>query len=270
MDLGRRAKGRTVNAEISQPKIVRQGNLKIYLTDNVDPDEVIEAMHAPGDLLHESPKSHTKRVGKWVVKSSLSKNGVGLLKHTFNRSRYRRAWRAGFHLLALGVPVPTPRAFIERGRFGVIAGNVIVSDYIEGCVTARAHLERLAEKNAQPEEVLEFLERLAESVNRFSSTGVYQNDFKCDNVLTRNGTEFFFIDWDDMLLDHPYDSESIIRNHVQISYDVWKLWDEDMVRPFIAHMLPEGRSLDEWMTRVRVGLEERFRNEEAVWGRTPS
>ena len=251
-------------------KIVRHGNLKIYLKDNVEPDEVIEAMTAPGELLHESPKSHTKRVGKWVAKTSQSKNGVGLLKHTFNRSRYRKGWQAGLHLLALGVSAPMPRAFIERGRFGVITSNVIITDYIDGCVTARAYLENLAENDAREEEVLEFLERLAESVNRFNAKGVYQNDFKCDNVLTRNGTDFFFIDWDDMLLDHPHDTESIIRNHVQISYDVWKLWDEEMVRPFIGHMLPEGRSLDEWMTRVSAGLDARFRREEAIWGRTPS
>lgn len=259
-----------VKSSPSPVRITRHGSLKFHLTDGVTVEEVVQVMRAPGEVLHASPKSRTTRVGDRVVKTTLANKGSGLLKHTFRRSRYRRGWQAAFRLLERGASIPTPRAFVERGRFGVIAGNVTVSDYIDGCVNARTYLERLAEDGAPKDQVLEFLARLAEAVNRFSTTGVYQNDLKCDNVLTRNGKEFWFIDWDDMVVDHPYDAKSIVRNHVQISYDVWKLWNEDMVRPFIEQMLPQGRALDEWMPQVRAGLEERFRNEEAALGRAPS
>ena len=113
----------------NQEKITRRGFHAIHTLGATDIDEILEMLESGGEVLKSSHKSVTRRVGDWVVKRSRWNKGIGPVKHTVLRQRYRQAWNAARHLQAHGVPVAPPRAFVETCAFGFIAGHTLVTDY---------------------------------------------------------------------------------------------------------------------------------------------
>lgn len=124
--------------------VARHGARTVYRRRAVALDAVLEALEAPGETLKASAKSVTRRVGPWVVKASGVQGGLGVLKHTLQRGRYRRAWVASHFLAQRGVHVPQPHAYIEEGRFGVIVGNALVTEYLDGCQNVEHYAAGLA------------------------------------------------------------------------------------------------------------------------------
>jgi serine/threonine-protein kinase RIO1 len=208
-------------------------------------------------LLKESSKYRVRRVGEWVIKESRFQGGVGLIRHTFNRQSYRRAWLASWRLAERGVCVPAPVAFVEKGAAGVISGNAFFCAYLEGVQDVRVYLEQMKQRGTSPEEIGAFLNALAAAVNALCGAGAYHSDLAGKNILTRDGRQFYFIDLDAVILDCAYTEDKRLRNHAQL-YDAFcHQLDGQTLSSFIERLLPENTSIDSWMPRMLQAHEAR-------------
>ena len=75
----------------------RLPGMAVHLCGDVPLEGILGALSAEGTLLKRSHKSETRRVGDWVVKAGVPDGGFSVLKRTFMRGRYRRAWNAALH-----------------------------------------------------------------------------------------------------------------------------------------------------------------------------
>ncbi|MCC6489911.1 MAG: hypothetical protein IT364_20650 [Candidatus Hydrogenedentes bacterium] len=251
------------------PEIVEEccGPLRVARRAEVPLDRILEALRAPGELLKASRKSETLRVNDWAVKRSRKAGGLGVLKHTFRRARYRQAWEAALHLERHGVPIPLAHAYIERSRMGIIFGNMMVMDYLDGCVDVEAFADGLLRAGASDAELHGYLERLAETVNLLCSSGAYHNDLAGKNILTPDGEQFYFIDLDGIVLNRPYTEERRLQNHIQLYDSFIDRLGDGYLDPFIRQMLPRPGRLQSWMTQVKSGQAARRARTEAIWAK---
>lgn len=239
--------------------------IRIQRRSDVPLDAVLDHLHKPGEILKASRKAETLHVGEWIVKRSRGEGGLGVLKHTLQRGRYRQGWIAALHLEARGVPVARPLAFVERVRLGVILGNVLCTEYLDGCVDVEAFADGMIREGVEDVVVQGYLERIAESVNLLCNSGAYHNDLAGKNILTPDGERFYFIDLDGIVLNRPYTEDLRLKNHVQLYDSFIDKWDETLLVPFIRHMLPEPANIDAWMQHVRTGQTTRRARTEAIW-----
>ncbi len=248
---------------LSEPvRLVRRGLDAVRLTDGVSVDAVLDALKAPGEILKESPKRITRRVGDWVVKASVAGGGVDVLKTLLQRRRRRRAWKAALHLQARGVGVAAPRAFVEHGMLGIVSGHSMVSDFLEGCVNVEVHGRGLAEKGG---DVSSFLAGLAAAVNGLTDAGAYHGDLSGKNILTADGVGFSFIDLDGVLLGHSYGEAYRMKNHVQLYDSFCDAIGGEELEAFIVRMVPSDFDRGRWIAEVREGQRQRRGRQEAIW-----
>ena len=243
----------------------RRGALTIHLRDDVPLEAVLEALRAQGEVLKVSPKTVTKRVGEWVVKQSRFQAGLGPLKHTLCRNRYRAGWRAASRLEPRGVGVPRPVAYIEQGRLGIIVGNAVVSEFLDGFRNVEQHAAELAANRASQETVGAFLDGLAGAVNELTAADAFHTDLSGKNVFTQDGAAFYFIDLDGVVLDQPYTEQLRMKNHVQLYDSFCDLFDDGLLGPFLARMLPAGQPISEWLAAVRARQRVRRARTVAKW-----
>lgn len=234
--------------------VARHGARTVYHRRDVALDAVLEALDAPGETLKVSAKSVTRRVGPWVVKASRAQGGLGVLKRTLQRGRYRRAWTASHFLAHRGICVPQPHAFVEEGRFGVIVGNALITEYLDGCQTVERHAAGLA---ASSDEVAQFLGRLADAVNALTATGAYHTDLSGKNIFTDDGETFYFIDLDGIVLDFVPTDGQRMKTHVQLYDSFCDLWAADVLDPFISRMCPGASDRSAWLHAVHEGQRTR-------------
>ncbi|MCH7958912.1 MAG: hypothetical protein IID08_02205 [Candidatus Hydrogenedentes bacterium] len=244
-------------------QVIRQGLLTIHTLDGTDVDAVVNAVESRGEILKSSHKSLTRRVGDWVVKTSRFNSGIGPLKHTLRRQRYRQAWNAARHLQAHGVPVATPRAFVETSALGLIFGNTLVTDYLEGYSSIEEYLPAL-KQDADDAGIENFLSRLAEALRGIERADAVQEDFTGADILTRNGEDVFFIDLDAVRLGVPYTDDLRALNHAQLWFSMRHACTEEQIRHFLDVLKPSAPSLDEWMEIVRVKFDQRVAHANAV------
>src|SRR5690606_22863464 len=195
----------------------RVGALRLWRREDTPREAVLAALQTPGEPLKVSGKSRTRRVGPWVVKESVA-GPRAVLKHTLRRARYRQGWEAARHLAAAGIGVPTPRAFVEWTWGGIVFGNALILDYLEGFVNVEEHARRLARGGADAAAIGAFLAGLAASVNRLTASGACHTDLSGKNIFTLDGRDFYFIDLDGVVLGRTYGDAPRLRNHVQL-YD---------------------------------------------------
>lgn len=245
----------------------RQGLKRIYYMQGLNPREIFETIKAPGEPLKESSKARVRRIGDWVVKESCGPWATRLLRHTVRRNRYRQAWYAAHHLRSHGVGIPEPVAYIEHGFAGLVMGNVLISEYLPDCRNVERFLLAVVQRGGGQDTVRMFLKDLAESVNRLTASGAYHADLSGKNILTRDGTTFFFIDLDAVSLGAKYTEEMRFKNHVQLYDSFCDLLNDTMLVPFIEHMLPPGVDPRIWMPKVRKGQHERRLRMEKIWAR---
>lgn len=212
---------------------------------------VLQALSAEGELLKASAKSFIRRVGPWVVKTSRPRGGLEIVKRTFHRGRYRRAWIAATCLEPFQI-VPRAYAFVEAGYLGVIARNALVLEYLEGWCNVEVHADRLVARQARPDEIDAFLARLADAVSVLEAARAYHEDLSGKNILTREGVAFRFIDLDGVTLGRPYTETMRLRNHTQLYDSFCDRWDDARLQPFIRRMLPEDYDIQTWMETIRI------------------
>lgn len=245
----------------------RTGSLRVFRRPEIPLGQILEALRAPGELLKVSRKSETLRVNDWVVKRSRRAGGLGALKHTVHRARYRQGWEAALHLERHGVPIPLAHAYAERSRLGIVFGNAILMDFLDGCVDVEAFADGLLRAGASDAELHGYLERLAETVNVLCSSGAYHSDLAGKNILTPDGERFYFIDLDGIVLNRPYAEERRLQNHIQLYDSFIDRLGDAYLEPFIRQMLPRPGRLQSWMTQVRVGQAARRARTEAIWSK---
>lgn len=244
----------------------RHGEYLIRRFADVPLEQVLDALRLVGLPLKTSRKSVTRRVGGWVVKESRRVLPV-VLKHVFHPNRYRAGWRAALHLRAHGILVPRPRAFAECRRAGLVIGNAFIFDYLDGWVNVEDHARALIARQVSRETVDNFLQRLAQAVNGLNGTGAFHTDLSGKNIFTHDGTQFCFIDLDGVILDRTYTGPDRLLNHVQLYDSFCDGWEDEVLRPFLAHMLPPDRDCDAWLSEVRSAQAVRRARTEALWRR---
>ncbi|MCP4644326.1 MAG: hypothetical protein GY851_28040 [bacterium] len=246
----------------------RLRGMTVRRRSDVSLDAVLSALKTEGQTLKASHKSTTRRVNDWVVKSSGREAGLGLLKRTFRRTRYRRGWDAVVHLAEHGIGAPQPIAFVEATRLvGLVTSNAFLCEYIDGACDVEAYADRYLVGQAEPEDIHAYLKRIADAVNALAASGAYHADLAGKNILTRDGVSFFFIDLDSVALGCRYTKDLRMKNHVQLYDSFCDRWDDGFLEPFLARMLPDTDGLPNWMKKVRELQSIRRARTEAAWRR---
>lgn len=240
----------------------RDGCLGIERRADVPLEAVLEALRLPGDLLKESGKARTRRVGAWVVKESR-----GRLKHALYPARYRAGWRAAVRLAERGVGAPWPVALVETRWAGLAVAHTTVLEYLDGWVNVEEFARRLVAEGMGPEGVAGYLAGLADAVNGLAEAGACHTDLSGKNIFTRTGQEFSFIDLDGVILDRPYSERLRLLNHVQLYDSFCDLWEDALLGRFLERMLPPGRNPEAWLEQVCAGQAARRARTEAIWRR---
>jgi len=251
--------------ELAGILIERHGSYRVIRRADVPFERIRDALSEPGQQLKASKTSKVRRVGSWVIKESAANPVAGAVRHTLLRNRYRRGWRAAVHLQKAGVFVPTPIAYIERYRAGVVWRNAIVMEFLDGCCNVEQFVKGRLDKGANPSDFEDFFARLAAAVNGLSRAEAYHSDLSGKNIFTKDGNEFYFIDLDGCVLGGTYTEDLRFRNHVQL-YDSFCDWfpDEVLTR-FLSKMLDREHKTGDWMDRVRAAQAKRRARTVAVW-----
>jgi hypothetical protein len=242
----------------------RRGTRTICARADIPVETILDALTRPGEVLKDSPKAAVRRVGRSVIKESRAGFPLGLIRHTFQRNRYRRAWLASFLLRSGGVRVPEPLAYIESGFLGLVSGNVMVSEYLAGYRNVEQYMAALTQHGAAKDTLDDFLAGLAEAVNRFCATGAVHTDLSGKNIFTLDGRSFCFIDLDAVTLNAPYTDEMRMRNHVQLYDSFCDLLSDTLLVPFLERMLTAEHDSRVWMPAVRKAQAERRLRTEAL------
>lgn len=231
----------------------RRALARVYLTEALTQEALDAVLRAPGEILKSSRKSRVRRVDEYLIKESRGGWGLGLLKHTFQRRRYRRGWVAAHFLQERGIGAPRPLAYVEHGFAGIIAGNTMVMEYLEGYSNVEVFLQTLIRRNAGRDTLIAFLHALADAVNALVETGAYHEDLSGKNIVTRDGVHFVFIDLDAVETARAYDDEQRLMNHIQIYDSFCDQLSDTLLVPFLEQMLPPQVDPRVWMPKVRKG-----------------
>ncbi len=233
------------------------GKLRLYHRAELDPQVLLEAIKGGGEVLKTSSKTETRRVGEWVIKRSRLEKGLGPVKRTLARGRYRRAWIAGNFLHAHGVRVPEPLAYGEWTLSKLVTGNVMVTRFLSDCINVEKYAAQLVRDSASQETVDAFFTDMAFDINRFTSAGAYHADLSGKNIFTKDGTEFCFIDLDSVVLGKRYTDALRLKNHVQLYDSFCDFCSHDTLTRFIGRLLPPGAQLNAWLQSVEHGQKMR-------------
>ncbi len=235
----------------------RRGIQCVFLAAGISLEQVEDALQTPGTVLKCSSKARVRRVGNWVAKESQGPWLTRLLRHTARKSRYRRAWIAAHYLRRHGVLVPAPVAFMEFGYCGVLTGNRMISEYLDGFVNVEKYVKEQVERGVEKEALRTFFEHLAGAVNSFFASGAYHEDLSGKNIFTRDGQQFYFIDLDAVAIGPPVNEARRLTNHVQLYDSFCDFTDEALLASFIGRMTPSAYSFPAWLARVRAGQHAR-------------
>ena len=243
------------------------GNAIVHHRAGLDCQQILDTISAQGEVLKTSPKSITRRIDALVVKACAGGAGLGLLNRSLRRNRYRRGWFAGLYLEKQGVAVPRVKAFVETGRWGLIAASYLVMDYLEKACNVERYAVELVQDEAPEEDIRTFLRGLARAVNELRGVGAYHQDLSGKNIYTRDGERFHFIDLESIVPAERHTRKMIFRNHVQLYDSFCDLLGDDLLEPFLAEMAPEEQDYAMWAKLVRRGQAARRTRQVAIWRR---
>ncbi len=241
--------------------LTRKGMDHVYHREDIVAEDVLEALREPGEELKQSRKSVTRRVGPVVIKSSRG-GFIGLVRMTAGRARYRQAWLAAQHLEAHGIGIPRTIAYVEHGMLGMLSANHLISEYLEGYRNAEQYLLRLIQTGMGKLAVSAYLAALADAVNTLNASGACHQDLSGKNIFTQDGSNFVFIDLDDVVIGQEYTEALRLKNLIQLYDSFCDVISDAVLVPFISRMLPAGEDPRVWMPRVRKGQQNRRRHHE--------
>ncbi len=232
------------------------GPLRIFHDPGISLESILATLKSPGEFLKTSRKFTSRRIEKYVIKEGMSQGGIGALKRSVNRARYRQGWLAAHHLKRAGCLVPEAIAFIEQGRGCIITHNMMISQFLLGFIDVRQYAAKLQRRDADTDEIAAFLSAIAKAVNKLNNSGAYHSDMAGKNLFTKDGKEIYFLDLDAVVLGIPYTKQRRLKNHVQLYCSFRGIWQDDILEAFIKEMLPadiaESReAFSEWMNEIK-------------------
>lgn len=113
-----------------------------------------------------------------VVKRYNHKGFIHSLRHTFKRSRARRAWLHANHLVLLGIPTPRPLAFIEMRKAALVWKSCIVTEFVDG-----ENLDAFLRKHTDPTRPSEIIAQLVGILENLGAHRITHGDLKYSNIL---------------------------------------------------------------------------------------
>ncbi|MCK5862976.1 MAG: hypothetical protein KAH38_10850 [Candidatus Hydrogenedentes bacterium] len=229
-------------------------------------DKQLQALLAhQGEVLKASTKSRVRRLGQWVVKETHHKLVSRLIGRARRRSRH--PWIAMHYLRRKGVQVPEPLAYIEHGRFGFVKSSAHIFQYLSFYYDVETWLSLQIREGIEGKEITSFLDGLAQAVNTLNDSGAWHADLSGKNIMTHDGTQFYFVDLDAVQLEEEYDKAKRLKNHVQLYDSFCDALSDTLLVPFIKMMLPDTIDLRIWMPKVRKAQQERRTKVEAYWAK---
>ena len=250
-----------------QVQVRRIGLRRIWFLPPLEAETILQGLKQPGEVLKSSKKADVWRVGRCAIKESREPWPVGLIKHTFQSRRQRRAWLAAHYLQRQGVGVPAPWAYIEHGVLGLVWRHTMISEYLDGFRNVEQFLGALIQQGAGQDTLRPFLDALADAINALAACKVHHADLSGKNIFTSDGAHFRFIDLDAAELDAEYTEEKRLRNHVQLYDSFCDQLTDHMLVPFIERMLPEDIDPRVWLPKVRKGQKTRRLRTEKKWAK---
>jgi len=236
-----------------------------YVRNDLEDKQLQALLAHQGEVLKVSSKSKVRRLGQWAVKEMHH----GFFSRLIGRARHRsrHPWMAMNFLSLKEVPVPTPLAYIEYGRLGMVRSSAQIFEYLCFCYDVETWLSLQIREGMEGESIAGFLNRLAQAVNTLSASGAWHADLSGKNIMTREGLEFYFVDLDAVQLEDSYDDEKRLKNHVQLYDSFCDALSDALLVPFIQAMLPDHIDLRVWMPKVRKAQRERRAKVEAYWAK---
>ncbi len=240
----------------------RKGLRRIYTAQDL-PQETLDGILAePGTVLKETPKIRVRHCGAYIIKETRGALLLRVLKLTFRRSHYRRAWDAALYLHQHGLHVPPPIAYIEHGLAGLVYRTTTITAYLEEHRNVEQFLDALVQRGAGRDTLDTFLAGLARAVNALTETGAYHADLSGKNILTRDGATFYFIDLDAVQLATECTEAQRQKTHVQLYDSFCDRLSDQLLVPFIVAMLPPSIDPRIWMPQIRKAQQRRRRRHE--------
>jgi tRNA A-37 threonylcarbamoyl transferase component Bud32 len=202
--------------------------------------KIPDVFEASGEIIYEGRNllKRFKTNGRNLIVKRFKK------PHLINRFAYAylrkskacRSYTCAFKLLANGIHTPTPIAFIEEYKHGLLAHSYYISDEIRDAHEIREfwfHPEKLTEEAF----VLEAFGRFTADIHKKK---IVHKDYSSGNILYKvhdGKVIFYLVDINRMRFDKPVSEEEGYRS-------LRKLWLNDDVFILIAHSYAEAMGYD--------------------------
>jgi aminoglycoside phosphotransferase (APT) family kinase protein len=178
-----------------------------------------------------------------AVKSYKVPHLVNRVAYTFPRaSKARRAYRNALELVARGVPTPSPVAYIEEKRGGLLSRSFYISSY-------ERYPGMLRELHGQP---LEEVKELAAAFARFTADvhrrRVLHLDYSPGNIIYEKRDDSYHF----CLVDVNRMRIGTCVNERAAAFNLRKLWGKTETVLFIAGVYARERGFDEKRFKERV------------------
>jgi len=236
-----------------------------YVRCDVEDKQLHALLAHQGEVLKASTKTRVRRLGQWAVKET--HHGVASRFIGRARRRSRHPWMALHYLRCKGVRVPEPLAYIEYGRLGLVKSSAHIFQYLSFYYDVETWLSLQIREGIEGKDITAFLDGLAKAVNTLCDSGAWHADLSGKNIMTRDGTQFYFVDLDAVQLEGGYNDEKRLKNHVQLYDSFCDALSDALLVPFIQAMLPDHLDLRVWMPKVRKAQQERRTKVEAYWAK---
>lgn len=226
-------------------------------------NEIESAINGSWNILKRSKKALIGRHGKFVLKKRPGRNGIETVKHIAENNR--NSWDVALKLITSDVSIALPVAFAVYGLGPLHWASITVTRFIEGAMDIEAFADQMVAREASEVEIASYLAKIAAAVNKLNASGVYHNDLAGKNILTTDGSKFYFIDLDGIEMDRPYDREHRMRNHVQLYDSLNDRWGDSQLVPFIEQMMGPESNTNAWLDELKRRQQTRRQRTEAIW-----
>ena len=149
------------------------------------------------------------------------------MKAVFRTSRARGAWINAHNLLMRGIPTPTPVAFGEKKRWGIVQESFFITEKIPGTTGGDIFLKEFLERSRDPEKSSlkkYFLIRLARMVRWMHQTGICHGDLKASNILVtihRKKPAVFLVDMDGVKIRNKVRVKEVAKDLGRLKAAFW-------------------------------------------------
>jgi len=143
------------------------------------------------------------------------------LKTVVGKGPGRQAWIAANGLAVRGLPVARPFGYMNE-RTGFIARTeYVITGFVDGSMPVHQWLESGGYGEYSPQQRRRWICRFAGYVARVHQRGVYQHDFKVDNILVKDmaggRVEFYMVDLDSVWFTRRISRRRRVKNLAQLA-----------------------------------------------------